>query len=62
MVGLVLQTQVLLLPAPSSPQNYISYISGASAGGVETDQMLQHSRLMRFKTFFLPLQTYTLLS
>ena len=24
--------------------------------------MLQHSRLMRFKTFFLPLQTYTLLS
>lgn len=31
-------------------------------GGTETDQMLQHSRFMRFKTDFLPLQTYTLFS
>lgn len=40
----------------------LSYTSGASGRGVETDQMLQHLRLMRFKTFFLPLQTYSLLS
>lgn len=34
----------------------------ATGGGAETDQMLQHSRFMRSKTFFLPLQTYTLFS
>lgn len=34
----------------------------ATGGGAEIDQMLQHSRFMRFKTFFLPLQIYTLLS